>query len=377
MKILLIGHECEVNGASRSLLNIADELIRRGHAVYVLTAFGQGAFYDALRKRSIELIVHPYFRWSERRFPIYKYIWQSMKWMLKNRGKSINTAREMAKFVEKEEIDIVHSNTSVINIGGLISKYSGVPHVWHIREFGDIDFDMYPLIPRLWYYDFMNRYSDCFICISKAIYNHYKALDSKKKKIIYNGIDAKAVIPLQKKNKKVVTLLIAGMLHEAKGQDEAVQACAELIKRGIRCFELLIAGAGEVYFSIPEEVADYVRLLGRVENMPELRSNVDIELVCSRAEAFGRVTAEAMLGGIPVIGSNRGGTPELIQNGITGFLYERGNTMQLADRLETLINNAELRTKMGIAAQKYALDHFTIKRCVDQIEEVYKELKKK
>ena len=116
--------------------------------------------------------------------------------------------------------------------------------------------------------------------------------------------------------------------------------------------------------------------MGQVNNMPALRSEVDVELVCSRAEAFGRVTAEAMMAGLPVIGSNTGGTPELIVEGETGFLYEYNNLDDLVDKMEILITNSKLRNIMGQKAQNYAIEHFTIDRCVDEIEAVYHQVLK-
>ena len=101
---------------------------------------------------------------------------------------------------------------------------------------------------------------------------------------------------------------------------------------------------------------------------------MDVELVCSRAEAFGRITAEAMMGGMPVIGSDTGGTPELIREGETGFLYEYGNSEALADRMAFFIEHPEAITMMGHKAQAYALQNFTIERCVKEIMDVYREV---
>ena len=85
---------------------------------------------------------------------------------------------------------------------------------------------------------------------------------------------------------------------------------------------------------------------------------MDVELVCSRAEAFGRVTVEAMLGGIPVIGSNTGGTPELIQDGKNGYLYKYGNPEELESKMEIFIANPDLIKTMGLYAQEYARSRF-------------------
>lgn len=68
--------------------------------------------------------------------------------------------------------------------------------------------------------------------------------------------------------------------------------------------------------------------------MPEIRKNVDIEIVSSKQEAFGKITVEAMMGQIPVIGSNSGGTKELIKHNQNGLLFESGNADDLAKKIE-------------------------------------------
>ena len=374
-KILMIGHEQELNGASRSLLGIADMMIARGQSIYVLTSFADGPFYEELKKRELTIIVEPFYRWcvyksGKRNWIKCKYLW-SIRWNRIN----IATAKKISEYVRKERIDIIHTNTSVINIGALISKYSGIKHVWHLREFADLDFNMYPIISKKRYYRFMNRFTDCFICVSKAVADHYDMLDPKKKYIVYNGIcSPKGYLDKENHNGEKIRILIAGKVDPAKGQDEAINACTKVYEYGITNFELLIAGKGEKYFNVPEEIHDNVMFLGQVEDMASLRETVDIELMCSKAEAFGRVTAEAMMAGIPVIGSNTGGTPELIQDGVTGFLYEKGNIKQLSEKIIMLMSDKELRERLGLAAKKYAYSYFTIARCVDSIEEIYKEI---
>ena len=376
MKIMLIGHEKGLNGASRSLLNVADELSERGHSVYVLSSFNSGMLFEELRRHKIEVIVEPFYLWCQQKGDINNWEKKEEEWRREYNAINKKTAKHIAQYAVDNNIDIIHSNTSVINIGGLISKYSGIKHVWHIREFADLDFNIYPLIPRKKCYKFMNRYTDRFICVSKAVADHYDMLDSEKKEVIYNGISITDSLSSDITNHEdnISRILIAGAIYPGKGQHEAVAACAELYKQGINDYELLIAGEGKKYFSVPDELQDHVRFLGQVEDMASLRKTIDINLMCSRAEAFGRVTVEAMMSGIPVIGSNSGGTPELIQDGVTGFLYESGNIEELAEKIIILMNNKELRERMGKAGREYAEKNFTIERCVDKIEEVYRNL---
>ncbi|SHM13011.1 glycosyltransferase family 4 protein [Ruminococcus flavefaciens] len=375
MKILYVSHEKRLNGASKSLLNIIDKMKENGHMIYVLTPYRDGAFYNELLHRSyVNVIIKPYFFWCQAKTKI-GWIKNKIMWPIFRSQVNRISAMIVSNYIKKEKIDIIHTNTSVINIGALISHYSRIPHIWHIREFGDLDFDMHYYEPVKKVYSFMNKNTDRFICISNAIANHYSLLDKNKIRIVYNGIEESSIININKKNdSEKIRILIAGAIYIGKGQHEAVEACEILLDRGIDNFELLIAGEGEVYFNISKKVENNIKFLGHVNKMRELRKNIDIELVCSRCEAFGRVTAEAMLAGIPVIGSNTGGTPELIENGTDGFLYDKGNAVALADKIEFLINNPSIRKEMGGKAQNKAIQHFLISTCVKEIEKVYYEV---
>jgi hypothetical protein len=120
-----------------------------------------------------------------------------------------------------------------------------------------------------------------------------------------------------------------------------------------------------------------VRFLGYRENPYPVINEADIVLVCSRAEAFGRVAVEAMLLKKPVIGTNAGGTTELIRDGFNGFLYQGGQPRQLADRIEHLLDHEELIPQLGANGQAFARENFAGKRygrsVVEQLEGVRQE----
>lgn len=101
---------------------------------------------------------------------------------------------------------------------------------------------------------------------------------------------------------------------------------------------------------------------------------MDVELVCSKSEAFGRVTIEAMMSMNPVIASNTGANTELIKEDYNGLLYNYGNYVDLANKIEVLIQNPDLLEKYGKNGYKFALENFTAEINAKNIEMVYKEL---
>lgn len=111
--------------------------------------------------------------------------------------------------------------------------------------------------------------------------------------------------------------------------------------------------------------------MGRRENVFEILTTMDVGVMPSLKEAFGRVTVEYMLAGLLTIGSNTGGTKEIIVDNKTGYLYEIGNTRQLADILKKTINDKDMRVSMGKHSKNYALNTFGIKSTADKVFNLY------
>lgn len=138
-----------------------------------------------------------------------------------------------------------------------------------------------------------------------------------------------------------------------------------------------MAGNGD--FKAIQEIIDkknltsHIKLLGKVDDMISLRKKVDVEIVASKCEAFGRVTVEAMRMSNPVIGTNSGGTLELIDNGVTGLLFNYMDYKELARLMKCLIDNPSELARMGRNAFDFSIKRFTVDEYVEKILEIYNE----
>ena len=115
----------------------------------------------------------------------------------------------------------------------------------------------------------------------------------------------------------------------------------------------------------------YVILAGFTENMEKVWRNTDICVMCSRAEAFGRVTVEAMLAGVFVIGANTAGTAEIIEDQKNGLLYQQGDPKDLASKIMYVLQHKEWAKRIAMAGQQYALEKFSALRNAEEIVGVY------
>ena len=169
----------------------------------------------------------------------------------------------------------------------------------------------------------------------------------------------------------VPTIGVIGQVGAWKGHDDVIEALRILRQVNSR-FRCLIFGRGKAsYMAHLRRRAAEAQLDGLIEwrGMEASRSSiyrvVDIVAMPSRIEeAFGLVAAEAGWMGLPAIVTRRGGLPEIVVDGETGFIIDAGRPDQLAERLRRLIDSPELRTRMGSAAKERVREKFTLKRMV-------------
>jgi glycosyltransferase involved in cell wall biosynthesis len=380
MNILFISHENALNGANKSMLNLIDTLTLKYNFFVWCREGSEGPFINELNARGIAHY-DKCFCFSSSYQPKGKLglLRRKLRWHLKEKKHNINAVDEISDFIKSNNINIIHINSSIIDIGVQLKQKYGIPLVWHIREFGKEDFGWVPLCSEKKYYKNIKENADAVITISKAVEAKYKGhLNDNQLYMIYNGIPSASQVKKNNYNinsNSILTFLQTGVLCEAKGQNLAIDAMRILKDRGYSNIKLLLAGRGNLAdISENIKIDDLnVELLGQVNNMNEIRALADVELVCSKAEAFGRVTIEAMMCGIPVIGANTGGTPELIEDGKNGLVFERTNP----NKMEFLYLNRELIEKMGKYAANYALNNFDINICASKVADVYDSIAKK
>jgi glycosyltransferase involved in cell wall biosynthesis len=109
-------------------------------------------------------------------------------------------------------------------------------------------------------------------------------------------------------------------------------------------------------------IQDRIHFVGYVNNSAAHVRASDVVLVCSRCEAFGRVTVEGMLAGKPVVGSRSGGTAELLIDGFNGFGYTPGDADDLAEKIQHLHDHPADAATMGTNAAKWAAEQFNLDR---------------
>ena len=291
--------------------------------------------------------------------------------------KKINNAINLSK------VDLVHTNISIMDIGAEIGKKYDIPHVWHLREFGQEDFNLKSSRRRFIHY--MNKNTNQFFAISEAVKKSWvkKGIQKEKIQVIYNGINKeKFSVPREQNSKKEkLRLVFSGSLAEHKGQINLLEALTYLPKEVKDCIQVDFIGSGAETYEVflKEKVQRYrlednINFLGYKEDIYKLLPNYDIGIVCSKSEGFGRVTVEYMMAGLCVIVSNTGANEEIVDNQKNGLVYKYNDNKDLAEKIKFLYYNQVTISDYGILARKKAVEEFTSEMNANEVYKSYNQV---
>jgi L-malate glycosyltransferase len=211
-------------------------------------------------------------------------------------------------------------------------------------------------------------------------------LQSHKTNVVYNGVAQPQINPqrvayfTEKFNcdSGQIFLGTAARLSEAKGLEYLIKAIAQLIIKypNIR---LIIAGDGELKASLQQMVIDlgiddHVIFAGYLQDVQNLLYNLDVFVLPSLQEAMPLVCAEAMSLGKPIVGTNVGGIPEQVVNGLTGFIVPPGNPNALADGIDQLLADQAFLARCGQNGYERYQEKFALAGMLRDTVDVYEKV---
>lgn len=193
---------------------------------------------------------------------------------------------------------------------------------------------------------------------------------------IFNSVSMPPVRDVLPQLERRRIILFLGRLGQGKGTYDLLQAVAR-IRPKFPDIELQCGGDGEL-----EQVTNRAKELGIGENVKilgwvqgdEKQRRIDeasIYVLPSYHEGMPMGVLEAMASGVSVITTQVGGIPDVIESGVDGILIEPGDVKALAQALESLLGDADLRTSIGLAARQKIVEHFSAEKILPQLEEIY------
>jgi glycosyltransferase involved in cell wall biosynthesis len=217
--------------------------------------------------------------------------------------------------------------------------------------------------------------ADEVVALSRAVATKVVGITPR---VVYYGIEPREEITGPRGVSQPTMLGVASRLVPIKGIVHLIRALA-LLRRDVEGIRLEIAGAGPDQTALQQEVRtlgldDIVAFVGWQPDIWPWLDRWDILVQPSLAEGFGMAALEAMAAGLPVVASSVGGLPELIEDGLTGYVVPPADPATLAARLRHLVLHADLREAMGAAGRARVQEHFSPQRMAAEIAAIYDDL---
>ncbi|MGK0452837.1 MAG: glycosyltransferase involved in cell wall biosynthesis [Paraglaciecola sp.] len=364
-------------GANKSLLQLIIELRRDFGIKPIVLLPRAGEICKEFEKEKIEFQISHFYWWVNNNQGIFQKVLNVRK-QIRNQFR----VKQICKLFCYENIDLVYSNSVTINMGVFISRKLHCPHIWHIRETMEAYNFRYSLgkwFAKKHFQKPTNRY----ILISDFLFRSYSnCIPSNKITRIYNGVNGIELHRKENQFEGVLKLCMVGVISEQKNQLDILKAIKILVEEyQITNIHLHIIGTakgdyleGIQNFIAANHLTRFISFHGHQSNVSEWLSKMNLGIMCSRDEAFGRVTIEYMLHRLPVIASNSGANPELIVPGNNGEIYELYNAQDLANKIMTFVNNPDLLEEYGRYAQEFAAENFSSKQNSENIYKTIKEI---
>ena len=365
INIVHVVHALDVGGLENGLVNILNHLDDRfAHTIMCLSRSGRMA--ERIKNSHVK-IIEMHLPTDRFRFPV------------------IRLAREF----QRVSPDIVHTRgwaTVDAICAARLAGVSGVIHGEHGREAGDpsgrsrkrniVRKCLSPLVNR-----FVTVSDDLKSWLIRTV-----GIPESKVTTIHNGVDTRRFSPEERSacrislglDESVFTIGTVGRLDPVKDHKSLLQGFLP-IARSAQPACLIIAGEGPMRraiesLSVELGIAEKVWLLGERHDIPQVLKACDVFTLTSIAEGISNTILEAMASALPVVARRVGGNPELIDDGVSGYLVNAGDVTALTAAYETYLYNPKLRDEHGRNARARAEQTFSLERMASRYAQLYQGL---
>lgn len=314
-----------------------------------------------------------------------------------HRWNLLQSLNSLTRLCRNEKFDVVHAHLFFATINVALSKILFAEFL-SVVSFHQMEFDSYPA-RTLWSRLRKDIQSFCVrnlinktTAVSQAVAQHYCShLGITKPVVIPNAIRLPEINDVSDESAKAsifrlwgyhtkFLILIPGMLVKEKGHIFALQAM-HLLKQKGREIQMLIIGDGPTFEQIQVAISEY-RLNNDVKLHPavpvselfEFMLAADLVVIPSVHEGWGMVAAEAMALGRPVVVTDVGGLPEIVENEVSGLVVPSSSYVVLASAIERLMADSALRNHFGIHARQRIQDNFSVEIVVQDWVRLYNDL---
>ncbi len=365
--LLFTSHTPFLGGAELALVELVRCIVPTGNVSVHVALPRSGPLESLLREAGATTWVRRYSPWT-----VSAKSLTSPARRLRRAARSCLGAVQLALLIRRIKADVVITNTITIPSAALAATITRTPHIWYIHEFGVLDhglrFDLgFNLSRRI-----IRAISSEIVVNSHSVRSELFGESSENQvRTLYYAIDTPPGCIGPPDSQPEFSAVLVGLKTPSKGQADAIRAIGLLRQRGIDMPLTLVGASAPGYDAVLRRlaqtlgVADLVECVDFTRDPFEHVARSQVALMCSRFEAFGRVTVEAMKLGTPVIAASSGGTMELVRDGFNGLTYTPGDIKGLADCLQRLRSNPGLRHQLGENARSWSTETFSAQKYAD------------
>jgi glycosyltransferase involved in cell wall biosynthesis len=371
IKVANIIEDSRYGGPQNRIINVADKLKQYNITTVIICPEQEShKFYTEAKKGGIQIERIPMSRLSKNAFSVFRYfIFLTTEVII------------LRRLLLKQNIDIVHCNSARQFKGVIAAKLAGKKVVWHLNDTWN------PLVIRLIFYPlaFMAEY---FIAAGNRVRSYYlDSFLSKRKpvRIIRPPVETtifdpkKVEVDLRITESQGIKIVSVGNINPAKGFEYLIEAVAYFKK--VSVFSVWIVGPyyenQKTYYNHLEKLTvehanGCLHFYGPSDDIPAILKAGDI-FVCSSIHESGPMSVwESMAMGKAIVSTDVGDVNKFIEDGINGFIVPPRDPKALAEKIEILCEDAQLRKDFGRRARETAIRHLDISVCAKKHADVYR-----
>ena len=304
--------------------------------------------------------------------------------------------KTLASIINEKQIDIVHTNSNLRFEGALAARLTGTPHLYlaHIEFQPDM-----PIFKRLpfslgSYAQLMGELSAQVVAVSQSVASTLSSqIPLQKLHVIHNGLELEAFDHALNKqsdsireelglNTNDILITAVGRIAPDKGFDYLLDAAQHVLKSASDNIHFIIVGSEENQehaAALKQKVAKYdiaqrFHFIGFRVDVPDILAASDIFVLSSRKEGHPYVMLEAMASRCAIVACNCAGVEETIDEGKTGFIVPIGDHRAIADKINRLADNTQLRDALANAARNKIKSSFTADLTASALVKIYHDL---
>jgi glycosyltransferase involved in cell wall biosynthesis len=375
LRVMFLDHTAILSGGEIALLRLVRELDR--NKVSPVVVLGEdGPLADALRPiaethvlllsndvsttRKGSLGIRSFFRFREVS-GIVGYVWH------------------LVRFIRRNNIDLIHTNSLKADIiGGVAGRLAMCPVLWHVRDRIDEGY-----LPKrvVSLFRFLCRTIPQYVIANS--FSTLRTLEPVEKNmaVVHDGTEVAELNHSSGNVRATVRIGLVGRICPWKGQHIFLQAAASVHKAYPDARFVIIGAAffGEDTYEAELHQLCHDLALENIVEFAGFRKDIDVAIseldilvhASTIGEPFGQVIIEGMAAQKPVVATDGGGVPEIVEGGETGLLVPMGDAQAMAFAILQLLANPSRANEMGRRGRQRVLDHFTVQHTARKVESVY------